>query len=257
MLSDDLTKYKPVTMFGVLLIVILSFSAIPVFAESQQNAVVGVSQSVQASNVVGSPSQKISVVETITDNLDETWTYSYKICFNAETKNIWMIIISTRFPSGTTLGSLTNFNSHPSWFSDYSSIDSVYPCYDARNIDSSITQIEFTQTWPSFPGPPLLEPIVPGELASGFSFRANAYDPNPKVFEYEVEGHWAAFSDGIVSGWGWTSNVCRHGTPPVGGELVVSSEPQSAISKYGLLFSMVLIAPAAAIFYLEKKKRRR
>ncbi len=41
-----------------------------------------------------------------------------------------------------------------------------------------------------------------------------------------------------------------------GGELAVSSEPQNAISKYGLLFSGVLIAPAAAIFYLEKKKRR-
>ncbi len=244
-------------IFAVLLVVFLSFSAVPVFAESQQDPFLGVSQSdVQASSMVADHPPRISVLEKITDNLDGTWTYSYQICFNVETVNIWWVGIETRFSySSTTVGSFTRFAGHSSWTLTMNlPINSVLPLADARNIDPSITGFQGT-TDPYYPGPPLLDPIVFGERAYGFSFRANAYDPNPKVFWYEVEGHY--LEDDKISAWGWTDNVCHYGPAPVGGELVVSSEPQSLLSKYGLLFSGVLIVPAAGIFYLEKKKRRK
>jgi hypothetical protein len=166
--------------------------------------------------------------------------------------------IYTRFDlESTTVDSPTKFNGHTSWpivLSDQ--VSTVNPEYDARNIDPSITALQETYA-PGWPGPGEQEPIVPGERTYGFSFRVNAYDPNPKVFFYEVEGHWASSDpERKVWAWGWTGKPCGPSSPPVGGELVVSSEPQSLLLKYGLLLSTILITPAAAIFYLEKKKRR-
>lgn len=243
-------------MFSVAFVVLLSLLTVPVFAESPENPFVGVSQGgVQASSLVGSYSPKISLLEKITDNLDGTWTYSYQICFNVETKSIWMVAIETRFSyASTTVDSFTNFVGHSSWGLEMNlNINGIDTRGDGRNIDPSITALQatFDTKWP---GPPLLEPIVPGEHSSGFSFTANAYDPSPKVFFYEAEGHYVEGDK--LSAWGWTDNVCHYAPSPVGGELVVSSEPQSAILKYGLLFSVVLIVPAAAIFYVEKKKRK-
>jgi hypothetical protein len=69
-----------------------------------------------------------------------------------------------------------------------------------------------------------------------------------------------AESEGKTFYLDWAAVKIYYGDPrstPVGGELLVSNEPQNLVSMYGLVFSTFLVVPAAAIFYLEKKKRRK
>lgn len=140
----------------------------------------------------------LAVVETITDIGGGTWKYSYEFT-NTETDYIWLFWVYTTFYTSAP----TTFVEKPNWVIDIYDIEYVHPIFDARNLDSGITQLigAYPADW-TWQGT-TADPIYIDMTVSGFSFQANVYDPRPKYYGYELHGNYGAVT-GNVSAVGLT-----------------------------------------------------
>lgn len=126
------------------------------------------------------------------------YRYSYSVV-NNDTVGIWHFGVYTTFP----VSGVTSF-SKSDWSASTSSVTSVHPIYDARNLDPSLAYS--VRTWgPSWqPDGISSNPIGVGEAASGFSFVSYSYDPGPKLYKYDIQGNYAVHT-GHVAAIGYTA----------------------------------------------------
>jgi hypothetical protein len=144
----------------------------------------------------------LTVNETITVLGGSLYRYEYSFV-NVDSSPIWTFGVDTTFVTQGSDGG-TLFTGHSSWGGPYiSSMDDVFPQYDARNLNSAI--VGLTNTWTK----PFVDDrsaIQVGEHASGFSFIASTYDPSPKYYFYETiaSGYTQTNGTGMVAAVGLT-----------------------------------------------------
>ncbi len=122
----------------------------------------------------------LTVIETITAIGSRAYEYEYSFT-NVDTSPIWHFAVYTTFLP--TPGTPSNFTEYPDWNNFMSDMIVVHPEADARNLDPDISYKVATapQSWRDFDSG-----IEPEQTVSGFSFRANHYDPSPKYYSYET-----------------------------------------------------------------------
>ncbi len=128
----------------------------------------------------------LTVTETITDIGGGDFRYEYSF-ENVDTSPIWHFGVYTNF----TANSENLFTEYVLWDGPIvSQIDTLYPEYDARNLDSSINYMISGSANGGVDGY-ADNSIMPDEIASGFSFTSSVFNSSPKHYMYET----------IASGW--------------------------------------------------------
>ena len=140
----------------------------------------------------------LTVYEQITDRGDGVYEYRYSF-ENVDDANLWHFGVYTTFVVDS---SPTTWDTHPLWFTYvHDDLDTVFPVYDGRNLDSDIVALTVTggPDWPN-----TTDPIVPGETVDGFTYVATTYDNNPKYYFYETVEIGYAGETGYVAAVGQT-----------------------------------------------------
>ena len=179
--------------------------ALAVVAMCNQTLADAITPGVGGNTLIAAGPNHLTVFETIVDVGGGMWEYSYSFTSD-EPASIWHLFLYTPY---TAIGSGTTF---PNQFGY--NLDAVSAPYDARNLD--LTLVHTLSMW--------YEPLGGGNGVSqgggaSFSFRADVFDANAKLFAYEtdVSGHagtgvGSAGSLGQVAAIGYTTHVPEPGT---------------------------------------------
>jgi hypothetical protein len=168
----------------------------------------GVSQA----GLIAAGSNDLVVTEAIIDLGDGSWEYSYAF-ENTDTSSIWHFLLYTSFDTHSATS--TGF---PNVASPSVPMASLWPEYDAGNVDSALTDL--TNTWHEpFGGP---NGLNVGDSAS-LTFIAGTYDTGSKLFAYETifSGYAAerfgegGGSQGMVASYGFTKSASAPEASPV------------------------------------------
>lgn len=123
------------------------------------------------------------VVEYISDLGNGQFEYSY-VLTNNDSDGIWHLLIYTSFDILDTTPFIKS-----DWRSWHHGIAEVYPEYRPYNIDPTLTHVAssagpgYNPDWIS------TNPIVVGETVGGFSYQSSYFDPQPKLYIYELQGN--------------------------------------------------------------------
>jgi hypothetical protein len=165
----------------------------------------------------------LNVTETITSMGGGGYKYAYNFV-NNDSVGVWFFGVYTKQPT-TMLAPVSNLEAV--WNVDHADLTQVAACYDARNVDPTLTGVVYS--WSPGPYGGGLYPVLPGGSGTGFYFKMDTYDPSSKLFFYECNGSFAQ-ETGKVAGFGYTP-----GTNPV-----VPEWPSALLAMPGL-FGMVIL----------------
>jgi hypothetical protein len=171
-------------------------------------------------------SAPFTVNETITEiSKDSSYRYSYTFT-NTDTSSIWNFGIFTNL---LTSG-WTSFTGHEDWQPVvFRFIDSVYPEYDARNLDPAIAGLTGAANVKELPLNGTTA-IQVGEHVTGLSFIMNGpKDTSAKYFFYET----------MESGWTQDRELDPTGAVAAMGQTVFVPEP-ATVALLGMAFAGLL-----------------
>ncbi len=139
----------------------------------------------------------LTVHEEVVDLGGGVYEYSFNF-ENVDDAYLWHFGVYTTFP---IIEATATWDGHPLWSMGIGSVETMTPEYDARNLDPNITMC--ANTWgPDWPQS--TDPLVPGELVSGFSFTANTLDVTSKFYFYETASSGWAYETGYLAAIGLT-----------------------------------------------------
>ena len=168
----------------------------------------GVSQG----GLIAAGSNDLVVTEAIIDLGGGSWEYSYAF-ENTDTSSIWHFLLYTSFDTHSATSTGFSHVASPSV-----PMSSLWPAYQAGNVDSTLTDL--TNIWyEPFGGPKGLEVGQVGSL----TFVAGVYDTDSKLFAYETifSGYAAerygegGGSEGMVASLGFTKSASAPEASPV------------------------------------------
>jgi MprA protease rhombosortase-interaction domain-containing protein len=155
------------------------------------------------------------VWENITDLGGGQWQYDYNFTSN-EKESIWHFLVYTDW--SIVPGSIVPPDS--SLIRGTARVSASTAPYDARNIAPSAKWLTtfYVRGYQSIFGDSP-DAVQSGDTVASFSFRANTYDANSKLFAYDAGQNWATQS-GDVSAYGWTgARQSQDPNPPATPEL--------------------------------------
>jgi hypothetical protein len=188
---------KRYTVLMLVVVVALIFAGVNVFALGSGPIGPGAGGGALASN----HSSFLNVTETITPMGDGSYKYAYDFV-NNDSFGVWFFGVYTKEPT-TMLDPVNNLEAV--WNVDHADLTQVAACYDARNIDPTLTGVVYS--WSPGPYGGGLYPVLPGGSGTGFYFKTDVYDPSSKLYFYESIGNFAQENGGKVAGFGFTPGI--------------------------------------------------